>query len=99
CAMPMFQAGRKPDHITGSNLLYGAALALRPTATTGDNECLTKRMCVPRCSGAWLERHACTGPARWSVCLKQRIDAHRPYEPIRRTFGGRLCANSFDFHI
>src|SRR5687768_12841077 len=46
-AVPMFQSRRKPDHITWTNLLYLAALALRPTATACDNERLTKRMRVP----------------------------------------------------
>src|SRR5881396_3752588 len=46
-----------------------------------------------------LERDARTGGACWSVCLKQRINTHRAGEPIARTFRGRLCANSFDFHI
>jgi hypothetical protein len=46
--MPVLLAGWKPDDVTGPNLLNKAALALRPTATAGDNERLTERMLVPR---------------------------------------------------
>src|SRR2546430_8453564 len=88
--MPVLQSGREPDHVAGTNFLDEAALALRPTATACDNERLTERMRVPRSARARLERDARTGGPCRSVCLKQRIDAHRAGEPISRTFGGRL---------
>src|SRR5437016_1771211 len=66
--MPVPLAGWKPDHVTGPNLLYRAALALRPTATARDNERLTKRMSMPRGARAGFERHAGTGCACRRVC-------------------------------
>src|SRR6266446_4966859 len=97
--MPVLQSWREPDHITGPDLLDRAVLALHPANTGCDNQRLTERMLVPRGARTRLERDARTGGACWSVCLKQRINTHRAGEPIARTFGGRLCANSFDFHI
>ena len=88
--MPVLQSWREPDHITVPDLLDRAALALRPTNTGCDNQRLTERMRVPRGARTRLERDARAGGPCWSVCLKQRIDAHRAGEPIGRTFGGRL---------
>src|SRR5204863_7203533 len=70
--MPMLQSGRKPDDIAGTNLFDWTVLALRPTNTGGDNECLTKRVRVPRSASTRLERDTRAGGACWSVCLKQR---------------------------
>src|SRR5438046_8064430 len=42
--MPMLQAGWKPDHIAGTNLLDRTSFALRPTQAGGDNQRLTQRM-------------------------------------------------------
>src|SRR5436853_2465945 len=85
-AMPVLQSWREPHHVPRTDLLNRAALALSPTATTCDNECLPKRMRVPRGARARLERDTRTGGACWSICLQQWIDADGAGEPISRAF-------------
>src|SRR6266705_3992730 len=97
-AMPMLQSWRKPNHITGPNLLDRTALSLHPANTRCDNERLTKWMRVPRGARARFEGDACARDACRSICLKQRINTHRASEPISRSFRGCLRADSFDFH-
>ena len=57
------------------------------------------RMRVPCRARARLERNAGADRACRSDWLKQRVNAHRAGEPIRRTFAGRLRTASFDFHF
>jgi hypothetical protein len=52
----MFQPWRKPDDVTGPDLLDRAALALHPTEPSGDDQRLTERVRVPGRAGAGLER-------------------------------------------
>src|SRR5947199_6052785 len=65
--------------VTGPNLLYRAALALRPTATARDNERLTKRMSMPRGARAGFEDRKSTrlnsshlGISYAVFCLKKK---------------------------
>ena len=85
-AMPVLQSWWKPNHITGADFFYQPAVALRPTNAGRYDKRLTERMRVPSSACAGLESHAGTGRACWSICLKQRIDAHRAGEPIGRAF-------------
>jgi hypothetical protein len=48
--VPIFLAGRETDEAAGTDLLDRAFPALRPAATSSDDENLTKRMRMP--SGA-----------------------------------------------
>src|SRR6266516_1511324 len=67
--VPVLLDRRKPDHVTGPDFFDGATPTLRPTATGCDNQRLTQRMGVPRCSSAGLERDPGAGRACGSVCL------------------------------
>jgi hypothetical protein len=46
-AVPMFLAGRKPNHITRPDFFNRTAPTLCPPETCRDNERLSKRMSVP----------------------------------------------------
>ena len=59
-AMPVLLAGRKPDYITGTDLLDRPAPALNPSTASGHNESLAERMRVPCSSCTWLKRNAGT---------------------------------------
>src|SRR6266508_6332740 len=84
CAMPMLQAGRKPDHITGPNFLDRPALALNPAAAGHDNQSLAERMRMPGGAGTRLEGDAAaTNPCRIGR-LEQRVHADRAGEILRR---------------
>ena len=48
----MFLARRKPDYIARTDFLDGAALALNPSKSCGDNQGLPQRMGVPGGTGA-----------------------------------------------
>ena len=69
-AMPMLLARREDHDIAGANFLDRPALALRPAAARGDDENLTKRVCMPGCARARLERDGVAGPARGSSYWK-----------------------------
>ena len=97
--MPMLQSWRNPSHIPGPNFFNRSTLSLHPANPRCDNERLTERMGVPCAARPRLKPDTRTAGACWGICLKQRINAHRPGEPIGRAFRGRLYANSFDFHI
>src|SRR5664279_2660493 len=73
-AVPMFLAGRKPDHIARPDFLDRAALALRPAAASRDDQGLTQRMGVPRRSGARFKGDARAGDARRFGRPEQGID-------------------------
>src|SRR4051812_41065114 len=97
-SVPVFFAGRKPNHIAGTNLLDRAAFALRPAKARCDDESLSKRMCMPCSPRTRFERYASTLNQRGIRCLEERIDAYVPREPIGRSLRGWLRASSFDFH-
>src|SRR4051794_1744084 len=97
-SVPVLFAGRKPDHIAGTNLLDRAAFALRPATARCDDESLSKRMYMPRSPRTRFERYASTLNQRGIRCLEERIDSYVPREPIGRSLRGRLRASSFDFH-
>jgi hypothetical protein len=61
-----------------------------PVLTEIDNQRLTQRMDMPCGPSAGLERDTGTGCARRSVCLKQRVNAHRAGKPVGRSFIRRL---------
>src|SRR6185312_4719810 len=88
--VPVFFAGRKPDHVTGPDLLDRATFALGPPAARGNDESLTERMCVPRRPGARLECYACALHKGRIRRLKKRIDSYRAGEPIYWSFPGGL---------
>jgi hypothetical protein len=64
CAMPMLQTRRKPDYITGPNLLDRTALTLNPAEARGDDQCLAERMRVPCRASAGFEGDLATAHPR-----------------------------------
>jgi hypothetical protein len=97
-AVPMLFSRRELDHVARPDLLNRAAPALRQTAARRHDERLAEQMRMPGRPRAGLKRDAGADRACRSDGLKQRVNAHRAGEPIRRTFPGRLRAASFDFH-
>src|SRR3981081_3831505 len=98
CAMPMLQAKRKPDYITGPNFLDRAALTLNPAQARDDDQCLAERMRMPGGAGARLECDAATADTRRIRRLEQRVDPDDAGEIFGRSRPGRLRTVSFDFH-
>src|SRR2546421_6160185 len=96
--MPMLQARRKPDHITGANFLDRSAFALNPAEARGDNQCLAEGMRVPGGTGARLERHAAAADTRRIGRLEQRVDADRAGEIFYRSLARRLRTRSYELH-
>ena len=86
--MPVLPAGWKPDHITGPDLLDGAACALGPTAPGGDDDGLTGRMRMPCGPRTRLEGDSGALNKRWIGRLKKPIDTDRAGEPLRRSLDG-----------
>ena len=80
--MPVFLAGREPDHVTGSDLLDRSTFALSPAAARRNDQRLAERMRVPCSSRARLERNASPLNKGGIGCLKKRIDSNRPSEPL-----------------
>ena len=83
-AMPVLLARREPDYVTRSNFFNRTTLPLSPAAARSDNERLTKRMRMPRRPRTGLKGDTRTLHKCRLGRLKQRIDSHRPREPIRR---------------
>jgi hypothetical protein len=79
-AVPMLLVRRKPHHIAGPDFLDRAAPPLRPSETGGDDQRLTKWMCMPGRACTRLERDACATHTCWFRRLEQRINAHRTRE-------------------
>lgn len=98
CAMPMLFSGRKPHYIARSNLFDFAAFALRPAASSRNNQCLAERMGMPRSPCARLEGYAVAGHPRRVRRLKEWIDPDRAGKPVRRALSRRLRAGAFNFH-
>jgi hypothetical protein len=96
--MPVLLAGRKPDHITGPNLLERPTPTLCEAATRRDDQRLAQWVRVPGCASSRLEGDARSESPRWMVGLKQRINPYRSSEPIGRAFARGLGSVSFDFH-
>src|SRR3954447_11568255 len=88
-AVPVLLPRRKPDDIARPDLLDGIAKALRPTQTRGDDKGLAKRVGVPGCTSARLERHARAPNARGVRGFKQRINPHGAREIVSRPFTRR----------
>ena len=59
-SVPVFFAGRKPDHIAGTDFLYLRAFALSPTAAGGDDQRLAEGVGMPCGACARLEGDART---------------------------------------
>jgi hypothetical protein len=81
-SVPMFLAGRETDDAAGTDLLDRAFPALRPAATSSDDENLIKRMRMPSGAGAGLEGYARASHQCRVRRLKKRIDPHGAGEPI-----------------
>src|SRR5579864_4864800 len=96
--VPVLLAGREPDHVAGPDLLDRSAFALGPAAARGDDEGLAERMRVPCGPRARLDGEAGALNARRLGRLEERIDPHGAGEPIRRSPGGGLRADSLDVH-
>src|SRR5689334_9411209 len=81
-AVPVLLTGRKPDHITGPDLLHWSAFVLGPTAPCRYDESLAERVCVPRCSGARLKSHTRALDKGRIRRLKKWINPYGAGEPI-----------------
>ena len=86
----MLLTRRKPDHVTGPNLLDRPAPALRAAAAGGHDQGLAERVRVPGGPGAGLERDSGTGYACRIGGLENRVDADSAGEPLGRSFAGGL---------
>src|SRR3954462_7330774 len=96
--MPVLFTWRKPHDVTGPDLFYRSAPALRASETGSDDQRLPERMGVPRGARAGLERHGRAGRTRGRRSLKQRIDTDGAGEPFTRAISGCLRTSSFDVH-
>jgi hypothetical protein len=76
-----------------------AAFALSPAGARGHDERLPERMGMPCRSCAGFESLVSALNKRRIGRLEKRIDTYRGSEPLRRSFRGRLRANSFDVDI
>lgn len=97
-AVPVFFAGRKPDHIAGVDFLDRAAPALGAATAGGHDQSLAERVGVPRGAGAGLEGDAVAGRSGGRGGGKERIDPDDPCEPICGAGLRRLGDTAFDFH-
>src|SRR5437773_12113803 len=88
-----FSPGRKPDHVTGTDLLDGAAFALNPAAAGRNDERLAERMRVPGRSSRRLKRHAGALNEGGIGRLEKRVDANGARVPVRRPVRGWLRAS------
>jgi hypothetical protein len=96
--MPMLLSRRKPNHISGMNLINRAALSLNPATSGSHNQSLPQRMRMPRSTRSRFERHAGATNKRRIGSLKERINPHRAGKPLCRTFARRLRTAAFDLH-
>ena len=95
-AVPMLQAGGKPDHVSGAQVLDGPALALSPAETRDDDQHLAHGMRMPGGACARLERNtsrAGAGGLRRSV---DRVDAYCAAKISLRPLAGWLRAVAYD---
>jgi hypothetical protein len=79
-----------------AKLLLSALHHAAPSRIRQCNQRLPKRMRATSRARARLKRHACAGGPRWSLRLRQGVDAHRSREPIGTSFhrGLRTSARS-----
>jgi hypothetical protein len=97
--MPVLLASGEPDYVTGADLFDWPVPALNPSATSGHDKSLTKRMRVPSGPGTRLKRNACALNKGRIGCLKKWIDADSSGEPVGRALRRRLRPCSFYFHL
>ena len=83
-AVPMFFAGREPDHVAGADFFDGAAPVLGPAAAGGDDQRLAERVRVPGGACAGLEGDAGSDGAGRGGRVEEAIDAHGAGEVIGR---------------
>jgi len=84
--VPMLLSWRKPDHISGVNLLDRVAFSLSPSAACSDNQGLSEGMGMPGGAGTWLKGDAGTGNKGWIGRLKEGVDAYGAGKPLRWAF-------------
>ena len=84
--MPMLLARRDRDDIAGMDLLDRTALALRPTATGGDDQRLPERMGVPRGaapgSNVTLAPDARAGAFAWNKGSMRTVPVNQSAGPL-----------------
>ena len=90
--VPMLEAGRKPHHVSGADLLNSSTFTLHPAETGGDDQGLSERVGVPRRPGTGLEGNAAGSHASWFGRLEERIDPDRAGGPFRQAPCG-MAAN------
>src|SRR5215469_2142634 len=98
CAVPMLFSWRKPDHISGADLLDWTAPALHTAVTRSDDQGLTERMRMPSSSSTRLEGdHGADGTRRLRR-VEQRVNSNRAGKPLCRALARRLGTVSLDLH-
>ena len=88
--MPVFLAGREPDHVARTNFLDWIAPPLHAPAPSRHDQGLTERVCMSCRPRAWLKGNASAQYARGIGSVKQRIDADCTGKILGRSFAGRL---------
>src|SRR5260370_12148466 len=76
-AMPVFLAGREPDHVTRSDLLHPSTFSLSPAAARPDDHGPAERMSVPCMSRARPGRNDSPLKMGGNRRLTNRIISHR----------------------
>src|SRR3954468_15178725 len=89
----------EPDHVARPDLLDGTAISLDQAKAAADDEHLPQRARMPGRASPGLEGHGMAGGARRCIGAEQRIDPHRPGEPIGGPFSGGLRTAALDLHV
>lgn len=95
----MLLSRRKPNHISGMNLLNRATLPLNPSTARSHNQSLSEWMRMPRSTRSRLERDAGAGNRCRIGRLKERVNPNRAGKPLCRTFARGLRTDAFNLHI
>src|SRR5437867_2767745 len=89
-SVPMLQARRKPDHVTGAHFFDRTALTLNPAEPRGDDQCLAEGMGMPGAPCTWFECDAARGDAAGFTYREERVNSHGSGKILGRSWAGRL---------
>ena len=96
--MPVLLARFEPDQVTRADLFNTGTLALQPTKTRRDDQCLPERRSVPSGARTRLENDQCSRDPGRLGRAEQGIDADSASELLGQTLVGRLRAAALDLH-
>jgi hypothetical protein len=82
-AVLLLLTGRQPDDVALPNLLDRPSLTLHEPTSEGGDERLAERVRVPGRARCGFKGHMAGANPRRLGGLKERIDPHRPAEPLR----------------